>query len=120
MHIHPIDLVLQIDKFICCPTSSPFMMLQTVLFNLVLVIVLEGANDEMKEKHLAQQFCDKAVKLLRSQYRRLAMQRWAAKVRAEAMLERGARAFFVPDPQLGLGAQNNGNEWQHLFLVGHP
>lgn len=86
-------LVLQVDKFICCPTSPISMTLQTVLFNLVLAIVLEGANDEMKEKHVAQQFCDKAVKLLRSQYRRLAMQRWAAKVRAEGMLERGARAF---------------------------
>lgn len=93
---------------------------QSVLLNLVLAMVLEGASDEMKEKHVAQQFCDKTVKLLRSQYRRLAMQRWAAKVRAEAMLDRGARAFFFPDPQLGLGAKNNGHVRQHLFSVAHP
>ncbi|CAN0478391.1 unnamed protein product, partial [Ectocarpus sp. 12 AP-2014] len=62
---------------------------ESVLLNLVLAVVLEGASDQMKEKHAAQQFRDNTLRLFHNQYKRLAMRRWSAKTRAEAMLERG-------------------------------
>lgn len=62
-----------------------------MLLNLVLAIVLEGASDQMKEKHAAQQFRDNTLKLFHNQYKRLVLRRWNAKVDAEAMLERGTR-----------------------------
>lgn len=65
-------------------------LLQSVLLNLVLAVVLEGASDQMKEKHAAQKFRDNTLHLFHNQYKRLAMRRWSAKVQAEAMLERGA------------------------------
>ncbi|CAM9490330.1 unnamed protein product [Ectocarpus fasciculatus] len=62
---------------------------ESVLLNLVLAVVLEGASDQMKEKHAAQQFRDNTLRLFHNQYKRLAMRRWSTKLRAEVMLERG-------------------------------
>ena len=69
--------------------SLPFATYQSVLLNLVLAVVMEGASDQMKKKHAARQFRDNTIKLFHNQYKRLAMRRWAAKVQAEAMLEKG-------------------------------
>lgn len=62
---------------------------QFVLLNLVLAVVLEGASDQMKEKYASQKFREDILRRFHSQYRRLAMRRWAAKVKAKVMLERG-------------------------------
>lgn len=66
-----------------------------MILNLVLAVVLEGASDHMKVKHAAQQFRESCLKLFHDQYKRLAMRRWAAKVRAEAMLEEGMRILSI-------------------------
>lgn len=71
-----------------CVMSSLSCM-QSVLLNLVLAVVLEGASDQMKEKHAAQQFRDNTLRLFHNQYKRLAIRRWSAKVRAETLLKRG-------------------------------
>ncbi|CAM9416805.1 unnamed protein product, partial [Scytosiphon promiscuus] len=62
---------------------------ESVLLNLVLAVVLEGASDQMKEKHAAQKFRDNTLRIFHSQYKRLAIRRWNAKVRAETLLKRG-------------------------------
>lgn len=67
----------------CCSSQS-------VLLNLVLAVVLEGASDQMKEKHAAQKFRDNTLRLFHNQYKRLAIRRWSTKLRAEDMLKRGA------------------------------
>lgn len=79
------------------PVGTFFLHWQSVLLNLVLAVVLEGASDQMKEKHAAQQFRDNTLRLFHNQYKRLAMRRWSAKLRAEAMLERGVCAVFPRD-----------------------
>ena len=63
--------------------------MKSVLLNLVLAVVLEGASDQMKEKYAAQQFRDSTLKLFHNQYKRLALRRWKAKVQAEEMLQKG-------------------------------
>lgn len=62
---------------------------KSVLLNLVLAVVLEGASDQMKEKHAAQKFRDNTLRLFHNQYKRLAMRRWSTKLQAEDMLKRG-------------------------------
>ncbi|CAM9454155.1 unnamed protein product, partial [Laminaria digitata] len=77
---------------------------ESVLLNLVLAVVLEGASDQMKEKYAAQQFRDSTLKLFHNQYKRLTIRRWNAKVQAEAMLQRG-QILLLPEAtveQLGL------------------
>lgn len=67
---------------------------QSVLLNLVLAVVLEGASDQMKEKHAAQKFRDNTLALFHRQYMRLAMQRWNVKARAEVLLEKGLSTAY--------------------------
>ena len=73
------------------PYVRSIFFLKSVLLNLVLAVVLEGASDQMKEKYAAQQFRHSTLKLFHSQYKRLALRRWNAKVQAVAMLQRGER-----------------------------
>ncbi|CAM9724552.1 unnamed protein product, partial [Ectocarpus sp. 13 AM-2016] len=79
---------------------------ESVLLNLVLAVVLEGASDQMKEKHAAQQFRDNTLRLFHNQYKRLAMRRWSAKTRAEAMLERGQVLVLPGDTAEKLGLED--------------
>lgn len=73
--------------------NSPTLHPQSVLLNLVLAVVLEGASDQMKEKHAAQQFRDNTLRLFHNQYKRLTLRRWSAKIRADIMLERGTHGM---------------------------